>query len=57
MAVAVWVLGDSEAEIRAELARLRLEPAGRPMLCGGRARLMQRATTLMPEVREHPEQH
>jgi hypothetical protein len=43
MAVALWVLGDSEAEVTAELARLRLRPAGRLLPCTGRARWMQRA--------------
>jgi hypothetical protein len=43
MAVALWVLGDSEAEILDWLAEHGMVPGGRLMAAGYRARWMLRA--------------
>ncbi|MDX3353911.1 hypothetical protein PV703_11435 [Streptomyces sp. ME01-24h] len=42
MTVALWVLGDTEDEVEAELIRRGLRPAGRMLPVAGRARFMQR---------------
>ncbi len=38
----MWVLGDTEDEVQAELIRRGLRPAGRMLAATGRARWMQR---------------
>ena len=51
MAVALWVLGDTEDEVEAELIRRGLKPAGRMLPATGRARWMQRI-----EAEDEPEE-